>query len=143
MGLRFKLDSKVSVNIGGDGWEAARIKGFTTDEGNEATGYRILLESDCITVLEITDDNDDFIREVVTDFEVGIESHSDFGYFLLYYSGPIVNGKPRGLGVLTVKHSKCCSNTINDYSCPDHLLPGRPPVSFDWERGCEVEFGLD
>ena len=91
----------------------------------------LFLESDR-RVLEIAYDNDYFIREVVTDLEVGIEEHPHFGHFLLCYSGPIVDSKPRGHGVLTVKHSKCC-------------LPKESytPISYDWERECEVEFGLD
>ena len=149
-GLRFKMNSEVSVNVGNDEWEAAYIKGFITEDEHEdnETGYIVLLESDCHTVLEIKDDSDNFIREVVTDFEVGIESHPDFGYFLLYYSGPIVDGKPRGIGVLTVKHSKCCHDYGHwRYGIPDHhtlaLTWPRPPVSYDWVHNCEVEFGLD
>ena len=65
-------------------------------ESDEATGYivwlnRTVLGIGTITVLEIMDDNDDCIREVVTDFEVWIESHPNFGYFVLYYSGPIAH----------------------------------------------------
>ncbi|EJK61362.1 hypothetical protein THAOC_18165, partial [Thalassiosira oceanica] len=116
-GLRFKMDSKVSVNTGDDEWETAYIKGFTTDECNEAVGYRVLLECDCHTVLVITDDNDDFTSAK---------------------SGPIVDGKPRGIGFLTVKYSK--NNTF--FQGLDRYYKG-PPDSYDWEGDCEVEFGPD
>ena len=142
-GLRFELNSKVSVNIGGDVWETAHVKGFVAGEGDEATGYRVLLESDCHTVLEITVDNDDSIRKVVTDFEVGMESHPDFGCFRLYYSGPVADGKPRGIGVLTVKYSKCCSNQYAYELAQRPVGLGPIPLSYVWERECEVEFGLN
>ncbi|EJK62601.1 hypothetical protein THAOC_16779 [Thalassiosira oceanica] len=146
-GLRFKMDSKVSVNVGNDEWDTGSVKGFITDEyTGELTTYFVWLDRTVPRIRTITDDNDDYIREVVTDFEVGIESHPDFGFFVLYYSGPIVCGKPRGLGVLTVKHSKCCHDFHFYYGVPDHpslaWKKGRP-VSYDWERDCEVEFGLD
>ena len=142
-GLRFKLDSKVIVNVGNDEWETGYIKGFSTDECNEATGYRVLLELDCFTVHEVTDDNDDFIREVVTDFEVGMELHPYFGSFVLYYSGPIVDGKPSGVGVLSVKYSKYTNNRFGTFEGPAHLVHKWPPAAYDWERDCEVEFGLN
>ncbi|EJK70914.1 hypothetical protein THAOC_07689, partial [Thalassiosira oceanica] len=147
-GLRFKMDSKVSVNLGNDEWKTGSVKGFITDEyTGELTAYIVWLDRTVPRIRTITNDNDDYIREVVTDFEVRIESHPDFGFFALYYSGPIVLGKPRGLGVLTVKHSKCCHNLQPfHYGVPDHpsmALMQWPPVSYDWERDCEVEFGLD
>ena len=88
-GLRFKMNSKVAVNVGNDEWETASVKGFIIDKYGKLSTYIVWLNRTVGFVRTITDDNDDFIREVVTDFEVGTESHPYFGYFILFYSGPI------------------------------------------------------